>query len=223
MSASHSGLRADVDPALHRSLWSSDLALLGYLALAPIAVHLATGGRYGFHRDELATLDDARHLAWGYVAYPPVTPLFARLSLEIFGTSVTGFRFFAAVAAATSILLTGLMARDLGGSRSAQLMAALAATPFCLAAGSLMQYVAFDYLWWVLTAYFFARLCKSKNPGWWVAIGIAIGFGMLTKYSIAVCVAGLVTGVLLTDFRRHLKNKWLWIGAGLSMLILLPN
>jgi len=200
-----------------------DVTVLVGLAAATMVVHFFIGEGYGFHRDELATLDDARHLAWGYVAYPPVTPLFARLSLEIFGTSVIGFRFFAAGAAATSILLTGLMAGDLGGGRSAQLMAALAATPFCLAFGSLMQYVAFDYLWWVLTAYFFARLCKSKNPRWWLAIGIAIGCGMLTKYSMTVCVAGLVTGVLLTDLRRHLKSKWLWIGAGLSMLILLPN
>jgi hypothetical protein len=136
------------------SRWRSDIAVLVYIAAATIIVHLLTGGRYGFHRDELATLDDARHLAWGYVAYPPVTPFFGRLSLTLFGTSLAGFRFFAALACACSIWLTGLMARQLGGGRFAQIMAALAATPFSLAAGSLMQYVSFDYFWWVLTAYF---------------------------------------------------------------------
>jgi 4-amino-4-deoxy-L-arabinose transferase-like glycosyltransferase len=79
-----------------------------------------TGGRYGFQRDELATLDDARHLAWGYVAYPPVTPLFGRLSLLLFGTSLAGFRFFAALAQAIALVLTGLMARELGGQRWAR-------------------------------------------------------------------------------------------------------
>jgi hypothetical protein len=89
--------------------------------------------------------------------------------------------------------------------------------------GSLMQYVAFDYLCWVLVAYFAVRLCKSNDPRWWIALGMAIGLGMLTKYSMIFCVAGLVTGVLLTDLRQHLKSKWLWIGAGCSVLIFLPN
>lgn len=67
------------------------------MACALVAVHTLTSGQYGFHRDELATLDDARHLAWGFVAYPPLTPLVGRVALTLFGTSLAGFRFFAAV------------------------------------------------------------------------------------------------------------------------------
>ena len=91
------------------------LAILLALSAAVLVVHLLTGTRYGFHRDELATLDDARHLAWGYVAYPPVTPFFGWISLRLFGTSLTGFRFFAAVSTSVAVVLTGLMARELGG------------------------------------------------------------------------------------------------------------
>src|SRR5215468_12378206 len=79
------------------SIWSSDVAILTYIAVATIVVHLFTGERYGFHRDELATLEDARHLAWGFVAYPPITPFFGRLSLILFGTSLTGFRSLSAL------------------------------------------------------------------------------------------------------------------------------
>src|SRR5436189_6319213 len=111
------------------SAWSSDIACLIYLALSTVIFHWLIGNRYGFHRDELATLEDARHLAWGYVAYPPVTPFFGRLSLVLFGTSLAGFRFFAAVAEALAVVLTGLMARELGGIRWAQLVAATAAIP----------------------------------------------------------------------------------------------
>src|SRR6184192_1800955 len=146
------------------------------LATATLVVHVLLGDRYGFHRDELATLDDARHLAWGYVAYPPVTPFFARISLELFGTSLAGFRFFAALADSAAVFLTGLMARELGGRIGAQLVAACAAIPFCLAAGALMQYVSFDYLAWVACAYFVVRLCQSDDPRWWIAIGVCIGF-----------------------------------------------
>ena len=205
------------------SFWFSDTAVLFYLALATVFVHVVAGGRYGFHRDELATLDDARHLAWGYVAYPPITPFFARLSLTLFGTSLVGFRFFAALAQAVTVVLTGLMARELGGGRGSQLVAAAAAVPFCLAAGAVMQYVSFDSLCWVLVAYFVIRLLRSENPRWWMAIGTAIGLGMMTKYTMGFLVIGIVVGVLLTPTRKHLGNKWLWAGVALSIVVFLPN
>lgn len=214
----HSGFSPKQQP-----VWAHDCAVLTYLALATVVVHLLTGGRYGFHRDELATLDDARHLAWGYVAYPPITPFFGRISLELFGTSLAGFRLFAALAEAAAVVLTGLMARELGGRRGAQLIASLAAVPFCLAGGTLMQYVSFDYLFWVLTAYFVVRLLTSDEPRWWIAIGAAIGLGMMAKYTMIFFVAGLVVGILATDARRYPANKWLWCGVGISLLIFLPN
>jgi 4-amino-4-deoxy-L-arabinose transferase-like glycosyltransferase len=203
--------------------WTSDPAVLIYLALTTILVQWLFGGRFGFHRDELATLEDARHLAWGYIAYPPITPFFGRISLILFGTSVSGFRFFAAVAQATSVVLSGLMARELGGHRGAQLIAAAAAVPFCIASGALMQYVAFDYLCWVLAAYFVIRLLKSGDPRWWLAIGTAIGLGMMSKYTMGFFALGITVGVLATPTRRHLASKWLWIGVALSLLVFLPN
>ena len=207
----------------HGSRWTSDVAILIYMAGATVLVHFVTGRQYGFHRDELATLDDARHLAWGFVAYPPVTPFFGRLSLILFGTSLVGFRFFASVAQALTVVLTGLMARELGGGRGAQLVAAAAAVPFCLAAGALMQYVSFDCLCWVLAAYFVVRLLRTDDPRWWLAIGATLGLGMMTKYTMGFFVIGIVVGVVATRARRYLGSKWLWLGVGLSIVVFLPN
>ncbi|HKM65798.1 MAG TPA: glycosyltransferase family 39 protein [Candidatus Acidoferrum sp.] len=209
--------------ATQNSWWLSDTALLIYLALVTVIVHMLVGQRYGFHRDELATLDDARHLAWGYVAYPPVTPFFGRLSLILFGPTLPGFRLFAAVAQAVAVVLTGLMAKEMGGRRGARLVSAFAAIPFCLGGGALMQYVSFDYLCWALAAYFVVRLLQSDDPRWWLAVGAAIGFGMLSKYTMGVFAVGIVASVLLTDARRYLRSKWLWFGVALSILIFLPN
>src|SRR5258707_14682984 len=114
---------------------SGGVGILICVAAATVLVPVLTGHQYGFQRDELATLDDARHLAWGFVAYPPITPLFGRLSLILFGTSLAGFRFFAAVAEAVAVILTGLMARQLGGRRTSPLIASVAALPSCTAAG----------------------------------------------------------------------------------------
>src|ERR1700710_3029440 len=94
---------------------SSALRALLVLAAIRLFFHVLTNGQYGFHRDELATLDDARHLAWGYVAYPPLTPFLGRIELMMFGPSLTGFLFFAALAQSVAMVVTGLMARRLGG------------------------------------------------------------------------------------------------------------
>jgi Dolichyl-phosphate-mannose-protein mannosyltransferase len=201
----------------------SGTALLLALAATTVLVHWLVGHRYGFHRDELAPLDDARHLAWGYVAYPPVTPFFGWLSLHLLGISLPGFRFFASLAGATAIVLTGFMTRELGGTRAAQLLAAAAVAPIVLAIGSLMQYVSFDYLAWVAVAYFMIRLCRTGDGRWWLPVGTAIGFGMLSKYSMPFLVAGIAVGVLAGDLRPHLRSRWLWLGAIIALVIFLPN
>ena len=163
-----------------------DLLALGAIALVVAVLHVATNGRYGFHRDELQTLDDARHLDWGFIVYPPFTPFIERVGLEIFGVSLVGLRMFSVLAQAVALIVTGLMARELGGNRLAQIIAplAVAVSPLPLFEGTEFQYSTFDYLWLVLIAYFFIRLLKSENPRWWLAIGAAIGLGMMTKYTM---------------------------------------
>jgi hypothetical protein len=203
----------------------ADLLVLIALAGVRLLFHQFTNHQYGFHRDELAMLDDARYLAWGYVAYPPLAPWLARPALEWFGASMVGVRLLSEAAQAVAMVLTGLMARALGGSRWAQVVAALAmaASPISMLMGAMFQYVSFDYLWWVLAAYLLIRLLRSDDPRWWLAIGATLGVGMMTKYTIGFLIAGVVGGVLLTPARRYLRTPWLWAGAGLSVLIFLPN
>ncbi len=205
---------------------ASDVGLLIVIALGRVLLQVFTNGQYDFHQDELVTIDIAsRGLAWGYVAWPPVTPFLARLSLALFGPSLIGLRSFAVLAEGFVMLLTGLMIRDLGGRRWAQVLGALAVatTPNSIVQGGLFQYETFDYLCWVLLAFTVIRLLKTGNPRWWLAIGASIGLGMMTKYTIAVSVIGLIIGVLLTRSRRYLRSAWLWGGALLALLIWLPN
>jgi 4-amino-4-deoxy-L-arabinose transferase-like glycosyltransferase len=195
------------------------------VALVRLSVHVALGDRYGFHRDELQTLDDARHLAWGYVTYPPVTPWIGRVALEIFGISLSGFRFFAALAQAVSVILAGLIALELGGSRRAAIAAAFGAAiaPIPMLSGVLFQYVSFDFLWWVLIAWLVTRLLITGDARWWLLIGGVIGLGMMTKYTMIFLVAGVVAGLFIAGPRHHLRNPWLWGGVALSLLVFLPN
>jgi len=203
----------------------SDNTLLLLIAAGVVLFHILTNGQYGFHRDELDILMNARQLEWGYVAYPPLTPFLARLGLTLFGVSLVGLRLFSALAQGIVIILAGLMVRDFGGRRFAQMTAAVAVaiSPMALTAGTLIQYLSFDYLWWVLLAFCVTRLLRTENPRWWLGIGAAIGLGMMTKYTMAFFVVGLVTAVLITPSRRYLRSPWLWAGAGIAFLFFSPN
>jgi len=195
------------------------------VAAAIALLHLFTNGRYGFHRDELQFLADARHLDWGFVAYPPLAPFLARVSLSIFGVSYYGLRLFSVAAQCAAIVVTSLMVCELGGSRWAQVTAALAVafSAIPLMQGTMFQYTSFDYLWWVLIAWLIIRLLRTQNPRWWLAIGAAIGLGLLAKYSIVFYIAGILAGVVFTPARQYLKSVWFWAGAALALLIFLPN
>ncbi len=67
------------------------------------------------------------------------------------------------------------------------------------------------------------RLLKSENPRWWLVIGVLIGIGFQTKYTMAFYTSGIVAGVLFTRARRYLASGWLWGGVVLAVLIFLPN
>ena len=159
-------------------------------------LHALTNSQYGWHRDELDMLDSARYLDWGYVAYPPVAAFITRVALTLFGPSLVGVRLFPSLAQAVVMVLAGLMARELGGKRLAQVVAAVAVAiaPVAFLAGALLSYSSFDVLWWVLIAYLMIRLLKSDDPRWWLGIGVVIGLGMMTKYTMAFLVAGIVVG-----------------------------
>src|SRR5260370_22933721 len=203
----------------------SDLGVLVLLAIARLTLHIAKNGQYGFPRDELQTFDDARHLDWGFVAYPPITPLIGRLELILFGTSLIGFRVFSATAVGIVMVLAGLIAKELGGNRHLQVLAAVGAgiAPVSLVQGAVFQYVSFDYLWGVTATYLLVRLLKSEDPRWWVPIGGVLGLGMETRYTIAFLALGIVGAVLLTPARRYLRTGWLCIRDRVSLLVLLPH
>jgi hypothetical protein len=208
-----------------RDILTSDLGILVLLALAKLVIHLLTNSQYGFYRDELGMLDDARHLAWGYVSYPPLTAFLMRISWDLFGQNLAWFRLFPALAESIIIVLVGLIAREMGGGRKAQLAAALATaiSPIGLFWSTVFQYTVFECLWWVSICFLMVRLVKSENPRYWLGIGAMIGLGVLTKYSMLFYVIGLAAGVLLTGRWRWLKSPWLWAGAGIAALIFLPN
>lgn len=209
----------------HTTSARSDLiSLLGIAAVFAI-FHILTNGQYGFHRDEWQFISDARHLDWGFVAYPPFTPFIEHIGLSLFGLSLVGLRLFSVIGQAVVIFVSGLMARDLGGTRLAQVATAISVglSGLPMFEATEFQYTSFSFLWWVLVCWLVIRLLKTENPRWWLAIGAAIGLELLTKYSVVFFVAGLLVGLAFTRARRYFLSPWFWAGVGVAILIFLPN
>jgi hypothetical protein len=191
------------------------------VAAVVAGVLMAFSARYGYHRDELYFLDCGRHLAWGYPDQPPLVPLLARLMSDISSTSLVVLRLPSAVATAATLCLTGLTARELGGGRSAQLLAvgATGMSYFVLGAGHLLSTTTIDLPFEVAVVWLSLRAVRTGNGRLWLAVGATAGIGLLANDLVGFIVLGLVVGVLLAGPRDIFRSSWLYAG-GLIMAAL---
>jgi Dolichyl-phosphate-mannose-protein mannosyltransferase len=195
------------------------------VAAAAFALLMAFSTRYGFHEDELYFLDSARHLSLSYVDQPVFTPLVARISLDLFGVSLVGLRLWPALAAFGTVVTGGLLAREFGGGKRAQLMAALgvATAPSLLGADHILGTTAFDLLAWSALTLVVVRIGRTGNTRLWIWWGVVLGIGLTNKHLIAFFAAALVIGILLSGGGRLLANRSFAIGAGIAFVFTIPD
>ena len=207
------------------SRFVSGPAIVLYIASAKLLLHLLTATRYGIFRDEMYYFACSEHMAWGYVDHPPGTVLVAWIARHLFGHSLFGLRLFPALAGAALVWLTGKLAREMGGSRFAQGLAALAIlpVPFYLILNHWLTNNAFEPLIWMGCVWCVLRAINTGEDKYWLWFGMLAGVGFETKYSVAFLLAGILAGAALTPQRRILKSRYLWLGALVCALIALPN
>lgn len=200
--------------------------LFGGAALIVLAVHLATNGTLGFHTDELYYIDCGQHPALGYVDFPPIVPLLARLETGLLGVTPWALRLLPTLLGAFMVILSGAYVRRLGGSLRLQALALLIAVtaPYFLGANWVYQTVTFDELTWMVAFYFFLCLVLERRPKYWIYLGLSLGIGLEVKYTIAGLAASIGIAVLLTPaLRSELRTRYPWLAAGTALLIWAPN
>jgi hypothetical protein len=199
--------------------------LLAALAGAKLLVHLLTNGNYGIFIDELYYLACAEHLDFGYVDHPPGIALLTWLARTLFGESLRGLRFLPAMLGAATVLVTGLLARRLGGGRWAQGMAALAVlvSPLYLYMNTILSMNALDCLVWAIAAWLLLRTLDGGSLTDWLWLGLVLGIGLENKISVLFLGLGLAVGLLLTKHRRQILGPGPWLAGGLAMLLFLPH
>jgi hypothetical protein len=189
-----------------------------------VALLLAVSGAYGFHGDEMYYVVAGRHPAFGYVDQPPLTPLLSAASVALLGVSPTAVRILPAFEMGLIVVLVALIARDLGGSRRAQVLASItAALSGYLGAGHLDTTTDPDLLAWAIVLWLLVRLLAGGDRRLWLVLGVTTGIGLENKDTLLFLGAGLVVGLALARRWDVVRSPWAWAALGIAVLLWLPN
>ena len=226
---------------------SSDLyprawTLLVRFAAARVLLHFISNGffDYGLFRDEFYYISCANHLAWGYVDHPPLSIFLLAVQTALFGDGVFSLRIIPSLAGGVLVILSGLLARELGADRFGQAFTAavVAFTHTFIAFAGFYSMNALDLVFWAAILYVYILITRQpipepglfkfrfsrRNTGWlWILLGALFGLGLLNKLSVLWLGAGLGLGMLLTWQRNWLRTPWPWIAAAIAGLIFVPH
>ena len=208
-----------------RTSRGATLLLYSCAAALIVGLHLGLNGVLGFHIDELYYIASGRHPAFGYVDFPPIVPLLARVETDLLGVTPWTVRLLPAMVGGVNALMCGAYARRLGGSMRVQALALLVGVTAPAILGTwLFQTVVFDQLTWMVALYLLLGLALDPRPRDWILLGLALGIGLEVKYTIVGLVAGIVVAVLATpSLRAALRTRYPWIGAAVALAAWSPN
>ncbi|HWV29552.1 MAG TPA: glycosyltransferase family 39 protein [Dyadobacter sp.] len=188
--------------------------LLQYFLISPV---------YDLHRDEYLHLDQANHLAWGFMSVPPVTSWVAWV-IRALGNGEWTVRFFPALFGALTLLVVWKAVERLGGSLFACVLAASCVLfSALLRLNQLFQPNSIDVLCWTTLYFCLISYISTQKQRWLYGFAVVFAVGFLNKYNIAFAVVGLLPAILLTPQRSLLLNKHVYFALLLALLLISPN
>jgi hypothetical protein len=199
---------------------------LALALLALFALRLVAGAMLPLSSDEAYYWLWSKHLAAGYYDHPPAVAWLIAAGTAVFGQTAFGVRIagillsFAAtwfVWQSAAILLkdakAGLRAALLFNLTLMVTVEMLASTP-----DTPQVFTAAVFVWTL------AKVIATGNGRWWLAVGIAGGLGLLSKYSTLFLGAGALVWLIVSPpMRRWLASPWPYLGAVIAALVFLPN
>jgi hypothetical protein len=205
-------------------LFTGGLMVLLGVALLHFLLHILAGPGYGMFRDEFYYIECARHLDWGYVDHPPFSIAVLAGSIAVFGDSVQAIRLIPALLGVLLIVLVWFMTGDLGGGLAAKTIAAMAAAvaPELLGLTGFYSMNAFDVLFWAMGYAVLIQILKTGDEKLWLWLGAVAGIGLLNKISMLFFLFSLVVSLLLTAGLKRFRNKMIWIGGAIALMLFLP-
>ena len=199
------------------------IILIAFIILKFVLQYVLISPEYDLQRDEYLHLDQAHHLAWGYLSVPPVTSWFSYL-IFLLGNSVFWVKFFPALFGVLTLIIVWKTIETLKGNLYALILGAI-----CIVFSSLLrlnmlyQPNSLDVLCWTTFYYVVIQYITTKEKKWFYTGAIVFAFGFLNKYNILFLLIGLLPALLLSNQRTILAEKKLYFALILGLLLILPN
>lgn len=199
------------------------LLLIGFILLKFVLQYSLISSDYDLQRDEYLHLDQAHHLAWGYLSVPPITSWISYL-IYLLGNTVFWVKFFPALFGALTIIVVWKTIEELKGNLYALVLGAT-----CVLFSSLLrlnilyQPNSLDVLCWTTFYFVLIKYINSENTKWFFVGAIVFAFGFLNKYNIGFLFIGLLPALLLTKQRKILAQPKLYLAFVLGLLLIAPN
>lgn len=199
------------------------IILLGFIILKFVLQYNLISPEYDLQRDEYLHLDQAHHLAWGYLSVPPVTSWISYIILQL-GNSVFWVKFFPALFGALTLLIVWKTIEKLNGNLYALILGATCIVfSTLLRINILYQPNSLDVLCWTALYYTLIQYIKTKKSKWLYIGAIVFAFGFLNKYNILFLLIGLFPAILLSKQRQILATRNLYYALILGLILILPN
>jgi Dolichyl-phosphate-mannose-protein mannosyltransferase len=203
----------------------SDKLIIGGIAVVCFLLHLVTNvtGAYGFFRDELYYIACSDNLAWGYVDQPPFSIFLLKLSRILFGDSLAAIRIVPILMHSATIVVAGMMVKEMGGQRFAVFIACLvvALSPIHLGMSLIYSMNSIDIFLWSLVFYIIIKLINTENQFLWIWLGIVLGIGLLNKISLLFLGSGIFVGLIITN-RKSFLTRGPYVAGAIAALLFLP-
>ncbi len=199
------------------------IILFGFILLKFIFQYTLISPEYDLQRDEYLHLDQANHLAWGYLSVPPFTSWISYL-IQLLGNSVFWIKFFPALFGTLTIFVVWKAIETLNGNLFALVLGATCVLfSALLRLNTLYQPNSFDVLCWTSFYFFLILFVKTKNTKWLFIGAVVFAFGFLNKYNIVFLLIGLFPALLLSNQRKIFLEKRFYTAGILALLLVTPN
>jgi hypothetical protein len=199
------------------------LILSGFIILKFLLQYSLIGSEYDLQRDEYLHLDQAHHLAWGYLSVPPFTSWVSYV-IYLLGNGVFWIKFFPALFGALTIFVVWKAIEELNGNLFALILGATCVLfSALLRLNTLYQPNSFDVLSWTIFYFILIKFIKSENTKWLFIGAVFFAIGFLNKYNIAFLLIGLFPALILSKHRKVFVQPKFYLAIIIAFLIILPN
>jgi tetratricopeptide (TPR) repeat protein len=202
--------------------FTPEVLIILSLAFANILFHHLLP-EYGYHRDEMYYVAIADGFSFSNLDMPPVSPLYLKLFLVLFGHSLKVVHLAASVCGSLVIIFGCLIAKELGGRRYAiTLTGIFLIWSGIVIFGSLYTYDDVSFVLWAAVFYLIIRMLNGGDQRLWLLSGLFLGLGMLTKMTILFLGLAIFVSLWLIPERRWYGQPWIWLGALIALLCAIP-